>query len=115
MSVRMSTQPVLSTPPTTAPGSSTPTGAPSGLDQAHALRWLIHLCGDVHQPLHVGTGYVSRDDDDQAHLCTSVADALRIKTCDQGGNMLRYTDTEKLHGYWDTVLYKPSRRPDRPR
>ncbi len=29
--------------------------------------------------------------------------------------MLRYTDTEKLHGYWDTVLYKPSRRPDRPR
>jgi nuclease S1 len=28
----------------------------SALDRADALRWLVHLVGDVHQPLHAGDG-----------------------------------------------------------
>ncbi len=51
------------------------------------MRYLVHLVGDVHQPLHVGTGY------------------------DQGGNFctVKYTEagkvkTSNLHSYWDSGL-----------
>ncbi|MBI3880627.1 MAG: S1/P1 nuclease [Verrucomicrobia bacterium] len=68
-----------------------------------ALRWLIHLTGDIHQPLHVGCGYVTRDDNDQAHLFTAPADCTG-KSSDEGGNMLHYSASQKLHAYWDGTL-----------
>lgn len=50
-----------------------------------ALRFLVHVVGDIHQPLHVGNGF-----DRGANLCY-------IKTSEQA----RYPKT--LHGYWDST------------
>jgi hypothetical protein len=48
-----------------------------------ALLWLIHLVGDIHQPLHVGRG------------------------ADRGGNSIGvvwFDEPENLHSVWDTAL-----------
>jgi hypothetical protein len=66
------------------------------VDQARALSFLIHLVGDIHQPLHCATLFNGTFDD---------ADG------DRGGNELFVrTETEgnhstnKLHAYWDGLL-----------
>jgi hypothetical protein len=53
------------------------------LERQQALKWLVHLVGDLHQPLHVGT----RDD--------------------RGGNetlVLWFGEPSNLHSVWDTGL-----------
>ena len=82
-------------------------GKPSQMTNWEALRWLIHLVGDIHQPVHVGCGYFEFDDQNDPHLQTSPQYILAhglIAGDDKGANRLRYTATEKLHHYWDTVL-----------
>jgi hypothetical protein len=79
----------------------------SAMSQLEALRWTIHLAGDIHQPLHVACGYFEFDDQADPHLHTSPAFILShglTSGDDKGGNKLHYTETEKLHHYWDTVL-----------
>ena len=52
-------------------------------DEPHAVRCLIHLVGDIHQPLHVGNGL------------------------DRGGNQVRLKymyESSNLHRVWDTGL-----------
>src|SRR5713226_7176217 len=44
-------------------GSSEP-----NFSKLQALRFLVHLVGDIHQPLHVGTGYFQFDASDNAIL-----------------------------------------------
>ena len=53
------------------------------------LRYLVHLVGDLHQPLHVGNGQ-----DRGANLCT-----VKIKN-PSGSNV----DTNNLHSVWDVTL-----------
>jgi hypothetical protein len=51
--------------------------------QVLALKWLVHLIGDLHQPLHVGRG------------------------CDRGGNsveVLWFDKKSNLHKVWDSEL-----------
>ncbi len=48
-----------------------------------ALKWVVHLVGDLHQPLHSGRG------------------------CDEGGNWIRvewFGEAHKLHSVWDSQL-----------
>lgn len=48
-----------------------------------ALKWLVHLIGDLHQPLHVGRG------------------------CDRGGNLVEvlwFDKKSNLHKVWDSEL-----------
>ncbi len=55
----------------------------SRADQQLALRFIVHLVGDLHQPLHVG------------------------KCCDRGGNDVKVTWFGKptnLHAVWDSAL-----------
>ena len=75
------------------------------LTKVQALRLLVHLVGDVHQPLHCGTGYYILDRPGRAELITFPAQALG-KPNDRGGNLLFYgtTPTEQLHAFWDTVI-----------
>jgi len=68
-----------------------------------ALRMLVHFVGDVHQPLHVGTGYFSFDNKDMAHLIVDPAQA-RGESDDRGGNDLYYSKSGELHAYWDGQL-----------
>jgi len=75
------------------------------MTRAQALRFLVHLVGDIHQPLHVGTGFYRFDRKGQSPMLVrdpnEVTSAMRN---DRGGNLLFYTDENELHGYWDTVL-----------
>lgn len=62
-------------------------------DRAAALCWLLHLTGDIHQPLH----------------CASLFTAKRFPKGDYGGNAigLRFGPRkvpERLHTYWDGLL-----------
>jgi hypothetical protein len=64
--------------------------AGSGQSKALALAWLLHLVGDIHQPLHCGS-YFSKE----------------YPQGDQGGNArwIRGADGPKnLHAYWDDLL-----------
>lgn len=71
--------------------------------QLQALRFLVHLVGDVHQPLHVGTGYYQFDANDHANLIKDPNTALG-KIDDVGGNDLFFTSSQELHAFWDTGL-----------
>jgi hypothetical protein len=58
--------------------------------RAVSLCWLLHLVGDVHQPLHNVALY-----------------SAEIPTGDQGGNLFWVKDAgvpTRLHGYWDDLF-----------
>jgi hypothetical protein len=64
-----------------------------------ALRLLVHYIGDIHQPLHVGAGYLA----DKTFI-----DPNTFKDAhedDQGGNRLIWHG-EKLHLFWDMDAVK---------
>ncbi len=80
-------------------------GTPSKLTKVQALRLLVHFVGDIHQPLHVGTGYFEIDDVHSPVLITDPAQAVG-KPDDMGGNDLFFTASEELHAFWDVTLVK---------
>jgi hypothetical protein len=57
--------------------------APSTYD----LPWLIHIEGDVHQPLHCSSRFLKSEPDG-----------------DQGGNLVFVTPGRNLHALWDDIL-----------
>ena len=59
----------------------------SGAERAIALCWVLHLMGDIHQPLHTGSLYSDTLFDDG----------------DRGGNRIA-TDDGNLHARWDRAL-----------
>ena len=85
-----------------APASEQP---PGELTKVEALRLLVHLVGDIHQPLHCGTGFYKFS---QAQAVQLVIDPQEAKgtTNDRGGNLLFYgpNETDQLHALWDRVL-----------
>jgi hypothetical protein len=73
--------------------------------RANALRLVTHLAGDVHQPVHVGCGYV----DESAATPRLVRDPARAEglESDRGGNRILLpigANGTSLHGYWDSRL-----------
>lgn len=67
-----------------------------------ALRYLLHLTGDVHQPLHVAIGFFKFDGDGRATLITAPDEAAKdLKAGDSGGNKLLLQKDLPLHRYWD--------------
>lgn len=83
--------------------SSTP--EPDTFTKVQALRLLVHFVGDIHQPLHCGTGFYSFPERDTPQLIIAPAEASD-KPNDRGGNLLFYGSnaTEQLHALWDRVL-----------
>jgi hypothetical protein len=79
-------------------------GTRTELSKAEALKFLVHLVGDIHQPLHCGCGYYEVHGH-QAVLVTDPAKAFGLQT-DKGANLLRYGDShfKELHAYWDDTL-----------
>ena len=75
-----------------------------GLSKREALRFLVHLVGDVHQPLHTVTGYFDVHDPTHVKLLSAnkplPADAFK----DAGGNDLFLTAKQELHATWDDEL-----------
>jgi hypothetical protein len=70
-----------------------------------ALRMLVHFVGDVHQPLHVGDGYIATDASGAVSI-VSDPEAAKGLPNDKGGNDLFYGPGkwDELHAYWDGVL-----------
>lgn len=72
----------------------------SALARNEALKWLVHLVGDIHQPLHAATNvYVDGTTDDQGNAT------------DRGGNDVpvalsgaKTRGARELHGVWDNDL-----------
>lgn len=70
----------------------------------NALRLLGHHVGDVHQPLHVGCGFI----DDSGTVPSIVTDPQRVVDegleSDTGGNDILLPGSGNMHSYWDGVL-----------
>ncbi len=65
-----------------------------------ALRLLAHFIEDIHQPLHVGAGYLDKTNYiDPNGYAGHYGD-------DQGGNRLLFGGTNKLHFYWDITVVR---------
>src|SRR5712664_649181 len=80
-------------------------GKQTGLTKPQALRLLVHFVGDIHQPLHVGTGYFELDDVHAPKLVTDPAEVGNDPS-DVGANDLYFTSSEELHAYFDVTLVK---------
>ena len=78
-------------------------GRSGEMTKAEALRWLVHLVGDIHQPLHVGCGFYRFEPDGKVSLMSEPNEAAGHPH-DRGGNLLRYEGSRGLHGYWDVNL-----------
>jgi hypothetical protein len=63
-----------------------------------ALRLLAHFVEDIHQPLHVGTGYL-----DNTKFINPNGYSGKFED-DQGANRLLFGGTNKLHFYWDIMV-----------
>jgi hypothetical protein len=63
-----------------------------------ALRLLAHFIEDIHQPLHVGSGYLDKTKFIDPNGYTGHYSE------DQGANRLVFGGTNKLHFYWDVTV-----------
>ncbi len=72
---------------------------------AQALRVLVHLVEDLHQPLHVGTGYYDFRTP-RAPKLVGMPGERTASHGDLGGNkvLTGHSKFDTLHAYWDTVL-----------
>jgi len=75
------------------------------LTQREALFMIIHLVGDLHQPLHTANGYFVVNPDSSVQLVTDPAAAKELPN-DKGGNTDFYGPGkyDELHAYWDGDL-----------
>ncbi|HVF49964.1 MAG TPA: S1/P1 nuclease [Pyrinomonadaceae bacterium] len=80
----------------------TPPNRPTRFTKRQALRLLVHFVGDIHQPLHVVSGYYDFDAQNNAILIRDPTLA-RNKPHDLGGNQLVFGG-QKMHGFWDTRM-----------
>lgn len=77
------------------------------LTKRNALRLMVHFLGDIHQPLHVGCGFI--DVNGPNHTILIVRDPAVVRTkhlpSDKGGNDLIIDgDRKNLHSFWDFTL-----------
>src|SRR6185503_4446157 len=77
------------------------------LSQRNALKLLVHFLGDIHQPLHVGCGFI--DVHGPNGKIAIVRDPLVVKRkhlpSDKGANdLIINNDRKNLHSFWDFTL-----------
>jgi hypothetical protein len=80
-----------------------PTAVAGELSRTQALRLLVHFVGDIHQPLHCGTGFYRLNETEPPVLVTNPVQAADLPN-DRGGNDLFYGPKEELHALWDIGL-----------
>jgi hypothetical protein len=81
-------------------------GESTRFEEINALRLISHLIGDIHQPIHVGCGYVDRSP--AIPILVFDPDVIAEKNLrhDKGGNdiLLPIGSSTNLHSYWDSRL-----------
>jgi hypothetical protein len=80
-------------------------GGDSRITKKIALRMIVHLVGDIHQPLHTISGYYEVAADGTAKLVTD-PEAAKGLPGDRGGNALYFGPGkfDELHSEWDYTL-----------
>ena len=61
-------------------------------EKAQAYCWLMHLVGDIHQPLH----------------CSALFSVSQFPKGDRGGNEIKLKKGKNLHSLWDNLLGRAS-------
>lgn len=77
------------------------------LSQRNALKLIVHFLGDIHQPLHIGCGYIDVNGPGGTILIARDPVVIKQKNLpsDNGANQLIIDkDKKKLHGFWDFDL-----------
>ena len=76
------------------------------LSRRNALRMLVHLVGDLHQPLHVGSGYINENGANNTIIIVRDPSLVSGTTpSDRGANALIINGRDKnLHSFWDGDL-----------
>lgn len=77
------------------------------LSQRNALKLVVHFLGDMHQPLHIGCGFIDVNGPNGSILIVRDPAVVKLKNlpADNGGNQLIIdNDKKKLHGFWDFDL-----------
>jgi hypothetical protein len=77
------------------------------LSPRNALKLLVHFVGDMHQPLHIGCGFIDVNGPNGTILIIRDPDVIRQKhlLSDRGANQLIIdNDKKNLHGFWDFDL-----------
>ena len=79
---------------------------PRSFTKIQAVRWLVHLVGDIHQPMHVTSGYyrVSGDLARPTLIRDPVAARGPDVVSDRGGNGLLFPSLNNVHAVWDGCL-----------
>jgi hypothetical protein len=77
------------------------------LSERNALKLLVHFLGDIHQPLHVGCGFI--DINGPNNTIVLVKDPAVVKQkdlpSDKGANdLIIDNDRKNLHSFWDFTL-----------
>jgi hypothetical protein len=77
------------------------------LSERNALKLIVHFLGDIHQPLHVGCGFIDVNGLNGAILI--VRDPITVKQkslpSDRGANdLIIDNDRKNLHSFWDFTL-----------
>ena len=79
------------------------------LSERNALRLLVHLAGDIHQPLHMACGFIDEHRPNGTIVIVKDPNTIRSKRLmhDRGGNQLIIdNDRRNLHSFWDFDLVK---------
>lgn len=85
------------------------TGKSKKFSKPNALRWLVHLIGDIHQPLHIACSYIdyNKTKPKLVFKKEEILTSNLLQKSDRGGNKINLPIGRKgkaLHSYWDSDL-----------
>ena len=79
-------------------------GGSERFSEVNALRLIGHLVGDVHQPLHIGCGFIDDRQDPPKFAKNPQTIRQHNFKSDTGGNAIALPGAGKMHSFWDTGL-----------
>jgi hypothetical protein len=87
------------------------TGQSAKFSKPIALRWLVHLMGDIHQPLHIACSYIdySKPKPELVFDPNDIISRNLLAKSDRGGNKILLpigSQGKSLHSYWDGDIPK---------
>jgi hypothetical protein len=80
------------------------TAGSTRFSELNALRLIVHLVGDVHQPCHVGCSYIDKSSTPAKIVLDPETAASKHLPDDIGGNRLLLPGNGSLHSYWDSKI-----------
>ena len=76
------------------------------ISELNALRLLVHLVGDIHQPFHVVSGYIDENQQDPSQWIISDPVKAEKLSDDAGGNRLILPSKKNMHFVFDVDLVR---------